>query len=277
MVIDLQYIRKLSCCNREGVDVEFKETTGQLNRGMETLCGMMNGGGGVIVFGVHNNGNITGQDISDKTTREIGEALRKFDPATNIQPTYIRIDNSEKMLIAFSCDVNEPGKPFMWDGKPYQRHDSVTSVMPREKFLRLCELEKGLTYKWEDIVNERLTVSELDEDLIHNIISGAVRRGRLTSSALNDTTISALKRFKVMRGDSLCNSAAVLFGKDLYDYNDFKLRLARFKGTVRRDFIDNMQVEGNIFELVDAAMSFFFKHLLLSGTTHNRIERKDEL
>lgn len=69
----------------------------------------------------------------------------------------------------------------------------------------------------------------------------------------------------------------MLFGKDLYDYNNFKLKLARFKCVVRRDFIDNMQVEGNIFELVDAAMSFFFKHLSLSGTTHHRIERKDEL
>lgn len=41
MEIDLSYIQHLAE-NHEGVDVEFKETTGQLDRGMETLCGMLN-------------------------------------------------------------------------------------------------------------------------------------------------------------------------------------------------------------------------------------------
>ena len=39
MEINLEYIKAI-VSNHEGVDVEFKETTGQLNRGMETLCGM---------------------------------------------------------------------------------------------------------------------------------------------------------------------------------------------------------------------------------------------
>ena len=42
MDINLEYIKDLAS-NHEGVDVEFKETTGQLNRGMETICGMING------------------------------------------------------------------------------------------------------------------------------------------------------------------------------------------------------------------------------------------
>ena len=36
MNINLEYIMALAS-NHEGVDVEYKETTGQLNRGMETL------------------------------------------------------------------------------------------------------------------------------------------------------------------------------------------------------------------------------------------------
>ena len=62
MMIDLDYIQHLAE-NHEGVDVEFKETTGQLNRGMETLCGMINGSGGIVVFGVSNKGKIIGQAI----------------------------------------------------------------------------------------------------------------------------------------------------------------------------------------------------------------------
>lgn len=276
MAIDLDYIQHLAE-NHEGVDVEFKETTGQLNRGMETLCGMINGSGGTVVFGVSNKGKIIGQEIGDKTTREIGEAINKFDPAVDIQPIYVPVDNSDKYVIVFQTDGLETDKPYMWDGKPYRRHDSVTSVMPREKFIRLHELQHGLKYKWESKVNQQLTIGDLDGQLIQNVIQSAVRRGRLSSIALNDNIQTALERLNLIKDGSICNSAAVLFGKDFYDYPQCRLRLARFRGTTKRDFIDNRQEEGNIFQLVDAAMAFFFKHLNLSGTTHHRIVREDEL
>lgn len=276
MAIDLGYIQHLAE-NHEGVDVEFKETTGQLNRGMETLCGMINGSGGVVVFGVSNKGKIIGQEIGDKTTREIGEAINKFDPAVDIQPIYVPVDNSDKSVIVFRTDGLETDKPYMWDGKPYRRHDSVTSVMPREKFIRLHELQHGLKYTWESKVNQQLTIGDLDGQLIQNVIQSAVRRGRLSSIALNDNIQTVLERLKLIKDGGICNSAAVLFGKDFYDYPQCRLRLARFRGTTKRDFIDNRQEEGNIFQLVDAAMAFFFKHLNLSGTTHHRIVREDEL
>lgn len=213
MKLSLNYIRQLASAS-EGVDVEFKETTGQLNRGMETLCGMMNGNGGIVVFGVTNKGKIIGQDKGDKTTREIGEALRKFDPAVDIQPDYIEIEDTGKFLIAFQTDGQEPDKPFLWDGKPYIRHDSVTSVMPREKFVRLHELQHGLIYKWENEVNATLKIEDLDERLIMNVVHGAVRRGRLSNDALNDSVSTLLTRLNLVKNGSVCNSAAVLFGKD---------------------------------------------------------------
>ena len=276
MALSLDYIRQLASGN-EGVDVEFKETTGQLNRGMETLCGMINGHGGIVVFGVSNKGKIIGQEIGDKTTREIGEALNKFDPAIDIQPQYIKLEHTEKNIIIFQADGMEPDKPFLWDGKPYMRHDSVTSVMPREKFVRLHEFQHGLIYKWENEVNDRIKIEDLDDKRILNVVHSAVRRGRLSSDALNDSVATALTRLKLIKNGKVCNSAAVLFGKDFTGYPQCKLRLARFKGTNKQFFIDNQQVEGNIFELVDAAMAFFFKHLNLSGTTHNRLYREDEL
>ena len=40
----------------EGGTVEFKETTGQLERGIETLCAFLNGTGGTVLFGVTDKG-----------------------------------------------------------------------------------------------------------------------------------------------------------------------------------------------------------------------------
>jgi len=276
MSIDIDYIKSIALSN-EGVDVEFKETTGQLNRGMETLCGMINGRGGIVVFGVNNKGKIIGQEISDKTTREIGDALRRFDPAIDIQPQYIQLEDSNKYLIAFCSNGMDSDRPYMWDGKPYQRHDSVTTVMPRERFLRLHEEQTGLTYKWERKVNSNMTIGSLDDDLIRRVVDGGIRRGRLSDEAKNDSTPTILNRLKLIQNGAILNSAAILFGKDLTDYPQALLRLARFKGVDKKEFIDNKQIYGNIFELSSGAMDFFFKHLSLAGSTHKRMEREDNL
>lgn len=234
--LTLDYIKRLTC-NCEGVDVEFKETTGQLNRGMEALCGMTNGNGGIVVFGISNNGRIIGQQIADKTTREIGEALRKFDPAIDLQPIYIRLPESDNYLIAFYTDGDAEDKPYLWDGKAYQRHDSVTSVMPREKQIRLREQQGGLIYKWESLPNPSLTLAMLDESLILNFVQGAVRRGRLVHSAMSEPILSILNKLKLISNGSLRNAAAVLFGKKLDVFPQCVLRLARFKGIDKKNLL----------------------------------------
>lgn len=68
----------------------------------------------------------------------------------------------------------------------------------------------------------------------------------------------------VKRG-KIKNAAAALFVKNSSAYPQFLLRMARFRGTEKKVFIDNMRVNGNFFELLDAGLSFFFKHLNQSG------------
>ncbi len=72
------------------------------------------------------------------------------------------------------------------------------------------------------------------------------------------------------------NAAVVLFGKQSFDHPQCLLRLARFKGTDKNEFLDNQQVHGNIFDLLDAAMNFFFKHLSLSSKIES-LYRNEEL
>lgn len=176
MTIDLDYIQHLAECH-EGVDVEFKETTGQLDRGMETLCGMLNGTGGIVIFGIKNSGKIIGQEIGDKTTRMIGEVLRRFEPSVEIRQKYIKLKDSEKQLIVFEAEGNNPDRPYSYDGRPYQRHDSVTSVMPHDKYSRMIMNRGGLKYKWDALPNENLKFEDLDESRIHWAIRQALELG----------------------------------------------------------------------------------------------------
>ena len=84
MNIDTLEIVKRLIADSENSQLEFKETTGQLERGMETLCAFLNGTGGTVLFGITDKGKIIGQELSDKTKRDIAEAIRRIEPYATI-------------------------------------------------------------------------------------------------------------------------------------------------------------------------------------------------
>jgi ATP-dependent DNA helicase RecG len=137
MKIDNLDIIKQLIANTEGGQVEFKETTGQLERGMETLCAFLNGEGGTVLFGVTDKGKVIGQEVSDKTKREIAEAVNRIEPVIPISISYISLPGCEKKVIAFHVDDMMLNRPFSYRGRPYMRVESVTTTMPQSRYAEL--------------------------------------------------------------------------------------------------------------------------------------------
>lgn len=92
-----------------------------------------------------------------------------------------------------------------------------------------------------------------------------IEKGRMPASSATESTWTLLDKFGMVEGNKLKNASAALFIKHPSAYPQFLLRMARFRGIEKNVFIDNMRVKGNFFELLDAGMSFFFKHLSQSG------------
>ena len=166
-------------------------------------------------------------------------------------------------------------RPFTYKGRAYQRIESTTTVMPQERYNHLL-MERGGKYGWEAMINPDLKIADLDENAILGAVREGIRNGRLPETTIREEIPVILKKFRLLNDGKLNNAAAVLFGKELYDYPQCLLRMARFKGTTKEEFIDNQRAEGNIYELLDAAMAFFFKHLSLSGKI-NGLYREEEL
>ena len=61
----LDDINKLIVSDGETDSVEYKETTGQLERGMETLCAFLNKDGGTVLFGINDKKKVIGQEVAD--------------------------------------------------------------------------------------------------------------------------------------------------------------------------------------------------------------------
>lgn len=272
--MNYQDIEKLASL-KESNNLEFKESTGQLDRSMETLCAFLNGEGGTILYGVKDDGKIIGQTVSDSTKRSIAEAVNRIEPFVDLEITYVAIPGTEKYVIVIFVEEQRFMRPFTYKGRAYQRIESTTTVMPQERYNHLL-MERGGKYGWEAMINPDLKIADLDENAILGAVREGIRNGRLPETTIREEIPVILKKFRLLNDGKLNNAAAVLFGKELYDYPQCLLRMARFKGTTKEEFIDNQRAEGNIYELLDAAMAFFFKHLSLSGKI-NGLYREEEL
>lgn len=260
----------------EGETVEFKETTGQRVDACETLCAFLNKDGGTVVFGVTRKGRLTGQLIADTTKRDLFEAFQKFEPAADIEVSYVPIDDTHTAIVCHVDGGNR--KPYIYDGKPYKRVQSSTTAMSQEEYERMLLARGGFRSEWEDQPNPELSFDDLDLDVVRDTARKAVRCGRLDESVDTENAASLLDHFKLRKNGTLLNGAAVLFGKaDRIDYPQLEIKMGWFKGTDQRVFLDNSHVQGNVFKMMDAAMAFCFKHLNLAAWTSGKIERDEEL
>ncbi len=252
----------------ESRTLELKKTTGELKDGMHSACAFLNTEGGWLIFGVTPKSlKVLGQEVTDDTQREIAQALSYMEPAVDIRVQYIDVpDRLGYKVIAMHFEGWTLGeKPYTYHGCPYYKVESTTKVMPREMYDERIRSYKPQQYSWERQVAEGLKIENLNVDRIRGCIRLGVEGGRVLESAVSEPIEQILSKWKLLSDGKPNNAAALLFSNEIREFSQFKLRLARFVGTNKNEFIDNQRVEGNFFDLLDAGMAFCFKHLSISG------------
>ena len=265
--MDLAHVRAL-VAEGETESIELKKSTGQRQRAAATVCGMLNAGGGIVIFGVTpDSRRIVGQDIAERTLEQVHAELRKIVPFVSISPEVVRLPDTDRVLIVLSVPGGNGG-PYSYDGRAYARNGSETVEMPRELYERLLYERMHPTRRWELQSATGLTLDDLDRDEVARTVQEAVRRGRLSEPGTRDTE-EVLRKLKVVDKDGqLLNAAVALFGVGetfLPHYPQCMLRLAHFRGTTTDRFEDNRQIRGNAFALLDEAERFMRSRLPISG------------
>jgi ATP-dependent DNA helicase RecG len=260
----------------ESEAVEFKKSTAQIRRAMETLCGMLNGHGGRVLFGITPQGQIVGQTISDKTLREVADQLRRFEPPGPIAQSRIELGDGKEVLV-LEAQPDPTRRPYVFDGRPYQRVGPTTSVMPQETYHRFLAERPDSRTRWETLQAEGYGLADLDQEEILRTVRLGIAAGRLPESTGGDIP-DVLSRLGLLKDGRLNNAAVVLFGtRFLPDYPQCQLRMARFRGVDKSEFLDQRQVEGHAFALLDEAMLFLRRHLPVAGRiVPGLFEREDE-
>ncbi len=258
----------------ESEQLEFKSTTGDLKGGMETLCGFLNGIGGRVLFGVSDSGRIRGQTITDSTLREVANSIAKLDPPTVVSQSRVTVSQSADVLILEAADRSVA--PYCYGGRPFQRIGTTTSLMPQAEYERRLVDRGHSQRRWENQIAEGYVPGDLDADEIRRTIREAIDAGRLDSTTVGPT--EALDKFHLIKGICVLQAAVVAFGKEVLPaYPQCGLRMARFRGVTKDEFLDQRQLTGNAFRLLEEATVFLNRHLPVHGRFVSGVmERKDE-
>jgi len=258
----------------ESAQLEFKKSTGDLKGGLETTCAFLNGHGGKVLFGVTKGGRILGQDINDHTLQEVAREILRLEPPATLTQTRVPVEGTREVLVLGTTDRSQA--PYTFNGRPYRRISSTTSLMPQGEYeQRLLEREHPQR-RWENQVAPRYRLKDLDRKEIRRAVSDAVATGRLEAPVTDP--IEALRKLKLVEDGRLLQAAVVAFARELLpNYPQCGLRLARFRGIRKDEFLDHRQFTGHAFELLREADLFLRRHLPVAGRFEPGVmERIDE-
>lgn len=261
----------------ESYFVEFKKSTARIKSACETICAFLNGDGGVVLFGVADDGRLVGQDVTDKTKREIGNELSKVSPVVSIEVEYLLLSNVNKYIIVVRVLSEAINKPYSYDGRAYLRNQSNTIRMPSDYYQQLVLYNVSKKKAWEDQLALGVAIDDLDIDLILATLRNGAIHGRIPKDFSTTDPWKALQHLGLIDNDKITNAAVILFGKRPERWcPQVVVKLARFRGVDKSEFIDNKRIAGNAFELLQGVLTFAHIHLPVSSTfSDSSIERKD--
>jgi ATP-dependent DNA helicase RecG len=274
--MDLHELQQLVAAG-ESETLEFKRTSGERREAAQTLCGMLNHRGGIVLVGVDPKGSIPGQQVSDRTIEEISQEIQQIDPPAFPMMDRIAVDGA-RFVIRIQTIAGR-NSPYTYRNQAYKRVGNTTLRLSRDEYNRMLMDSLHTESRWETQFAENWKVSDLVEGEIHRTMEEAIRRGRIEDPG-STSLETILAGFGLLVDGRLNRAAIVLFGTQEKIERDFPqccLKLAKFKGTDKSEFLDNRQFYGNAFELLLKAERFLSESLPIAGRVIAGVfERIDE-
>jgi len=263
----------------ESDTLEMKRSTGQLNPAGRTLCGFLNGKGGMVVIGATDDGEVVGQVVSDKTRREIAMMLDRFEPPAPVDVEYAELPCESKQVIVLNARVHGEAVPFTFDGRAYQRVQSTTSVMPQDRYEQMLLERAHVRRRWENQQAVDVGIEDLDHEEILRTREAAIQQRRISASTSTDV-VDILDRLGLMRDGVITQAAQILYGtRFLPDYPQGMLKMGRFRGSkITGEILDNRQEHLHAFGILCEAMAWLDRTLPLAARfPEGKIFREDRL
>jgi ATP-dependent DNA helicase RecG len=238
---------------RESETVELKKSLAELKEGLVSIAAMLNKhGAGELWFGVAPNGQAVGLDVTDKTLRDLSQAI-----AAHIEPKVYPQVSTQTVAGKTCIHVRFDGQnaPYFAHGRAYMR------VADEDRQLSASELEVIILDKNQNAL--RWDTRALDQpwpDLETPKIKSFDQRAHLQWDTLgedDETRLAqALTKMELLQKGELCNAARLFFA-----HAPIQLRCAVFGTTDTVTIIDRHDFDGDILALVEEAQKYILKNI----------------
>ena len=242
---------------RETRNLEFKETI--TSTFLKTVSAFSNYDGGIILFGVDDDGNIKGLSDIIKACLDIEN---KINDTISPQPDYVlepnEVNKTIKLIVKSGLQ-----KPYLYKSKAYKRNDSATIEVDTLEFSRLVLEGKNISFEELPYKDQNLTFHFLEEQLEKSI-------------QINSFNLDTLKTLNLYDNNNGYNNAAGL----LADTNDFPgVDIIKFGENIsviqKRITFDHM----SILEVYKKSLEVFrdyYRYEVIEGSERKNVEKIPE-
>jgi ATP-dependent DNA helicase RecG len=249
----------------ESETLELKKSTGELKVGVISIASILNKHGkGELYFGIKNDGTVVGQEVSEKTIRQISQLI-----AENIEPkiypeiNHIKIKGIDCIHIKFSGSE----KPYYAFGRAFIR------VGDEDRRLSAKELENMIIEKSRDQIrwDKEICHDATIEDISAEKVESFLKEANLKYTDCRN----ALEKLNLLKNGNPSNPAILFFGKKPERFfPNAKLRCAVFGTTTTAFIIDRQEYTGDVFYLIEKAEEYILKNIHI-GMKLNGMYRVD--
>lgn len=192
--------------------VEHKRSTGELEEGIASMASILNKHGrGTLYFGVLNNGDVVGQQVSDSTLRKVSQTIaHSIAPA--VYPTVERLvaDGGEDYV---RVTFEGPDAPYACKNV-YRIRVADEDRFMEPDMLESMVLERAYRRKPWDRQSSPRPLSDVEEAELMRFVERGRRRGRIAFEHESvERTLASLGLLAA--NGSLTNAAEVLFVRRL--------------------------------------------------------------
>ena len=240
------------CLNYENELIEYKKSTSEINEAIVDLSAMLNKHcQGTIYFGVKNNGEVCGMDISDSTLRDVSRKIyEQIKP--QIYPTVELLTINNKFVVKVRALGNQ--RPYSSFGRYYKRvADESREITP----LELAEMIMSVNYNnWENQTSD-VTIDNVDEEQLRLFHLNSIKSGRMPNIVYNKLELLSKLGLVSKDGYHLNNAGKLLFS----DVGPIGIKMAVFASDEKETFIDITTLKGNVFNLINVAEKYIKEHM----------------
>jgi ATP-dependent DNA helicase RecG len=241
----------------------------------EVICSFLNCNGGQYLIGISNKKEIIGIEDAENRKTEIESFLvNEIIPEA---PIMVSVEDYNKKQLILVKVWSGTKQPFVFNGTIFYRNYDKTIQATSKQIAELIHNRKETEIHWERQPSLGIELDDLDLEEIRETMSEAYNQNKMREEK-NDP-IDFLSYYGLYENGYFTNAAVILFAKNPTKFiPQTRVRVSYLlHGKTGDSFKDDKILEGNLFKNMNAIMSFFDKHLMVTRKFNEKDwKRKDE-